>query len=138
MYVARVWISLTLVKWQNSTEFGWLQQMKGTYKMKYYPYHVWKLNITPFAECADGIAKPAEWRHTHSFSMGMTSLYWLCYPIGMFGTWHNVQLSHGEDNQILFYFLINTTTFWIKIMNMYSIITSIHNMKIFTISIVLL
>ena len=55
---------------------------------------------------ANGIPKPAKWRNTHGFPMGMTSLCWIWYPVGTFGTWRDVQLAHGEENQILFDFLI--------------------------------
>ena len=37
--------------------------------------------------------------YTRGFSMGVISLCWLCYPVGMFGTWRNVQLSHGAEGK---------------------------------------
>ncbi len=89
------------------------------------------INITPYAECTNGIAK---WRYTHGFLMGMTSLCYLCYPDGTFGTWRGVQLSRGEENQFLFDFLINSNMVWIKTTKLCSIML----MKVFIISIVLL
>ena len=103
------------------------------YKKSDYPHHV---IIKHRAECADGIAKPAQWRHTHCFPMSRTSLALLSHR----HVRHMVRcsISHGGENQILFNFLINTTMFRIKPMNMCSIITYVHNMKILIISIVLL
>ncbi len=72
-------------------------------------------------------SKSAQWRHTHGrFSNDITSLCWLCYPVGTFSTWRDVQLSCGGENQFLFDILI--TMFWIKPTKMCSIglITSVH------------
>ncbi len=35
----------------------------------------------------------------HSFQMGMTLLCWLCYSVGMFGIWLDVQLLRSWENQ---------------------------------------
>ncbi len=71
-----------------------------------YPHHA--INIvqchSPCAACAGGIAKPAQWHHTHWKIVFMTSVHWLRYSIG---TWYDLWLSHGEDNQILFDFMTN-------------------------------
>ncbi len=37
--------------------------------------------------------------------MDMTALGWLCYPVGTFDTFRDVQLSRGMENQFLFIFL---------------------------------
>ena len=72
---------------------------------------------------------------THGFIMKwnkiwtvyMMSICWLCYLIGTFGTWRDVYLSHGEDNIILFDFMITTAIFWIKSTDRCSILTSAFN-----------
>ncbi len=86
-------------------------------------HHVIIKHIAPYAECADGIAKSAQWRYTHGFSMGMTSLCWLCYPVRKVATWRDVQLSHLF---IRFFFLNKSTMICIKPTDMCSIITSVH------------
>ncbi len=58
------------------------------------------LNIAPCADRAGGIAKSAQWGHTHWKAVCMTSLCWLCYPIGIYGR-RDINLSQGEDNEIL-------------------------------------
>ncbi len=57
-------------------------------------------------------------------------LFWLCYPIGIFGIWRDV-LSQGEDNQTWCHCIINTTMVWIKAIDMCSTVHLYHNyMKI--------
>ena len=55
--------------------------------------------------------------------MVMTSLCWLCYPVGTFDSWRDVQLWRGGENQFLFDF------FLIKPKKLCTVITSVHNMK---------
>ena len=99
----------------------WLYLSKNLVKFDY-PHHV--LEITP---CADRIAKPAQWCHTH-WKICMTSLCWLYRHI-----WYMALLFNYHTVRIIRFYDLNTAMFWIKPMDMRSIkLCLYHNyMKIF-------